>query len=418
MKHRNILIAAVTALVLAQTPIGFSATPTNTQQAITMVAEQLFQSQIIVGLDAGSWRNEQGYTGSIVAGLVDAYQLTGNNDYKDAAELGGNWILENSLTCDFYGDEAYALTKLSHISCDPNNNPWRSALEEFFTCVHNQPAYPPYNVKGTDGYIQAFADGTDVTTAVFYLSHFTVAAYDVNAIDKSVWRTYLIGYLAYVQDDPNGELLPVLALGVATWALAETGPLDNTPIFPYPSGSPAPPWTGKKLNDLPAFLQSQRADINVYPSGGNFYWRFDHNYGLGYTEDDIFGIMGLVSGQKSLSTTIYNYDIDLVRSKLLNAVDPNTGEVWAHVDWDLISCYTYAHMAGEFLTVISKASIPGDINLDDKVDLVDLSLFCDQWSWQSSPSCVNTRNEADLNKDGTVNFNDFAVFALNWKNHL
>ena len=303
--------------------------------------------------------------------------------------------------------------KLSEISCDPKNNQWRTALIGFFQGVHGQPAYPPLNVAGTPGYIQSFAYDTDIPNAVFFIANFTVAAYMLTQRIR-ISGTYLISYLASTQDDQTGNVLPILAFGTATWA-AETESLDNTPVLPYPSGSPAAIWVGMKLKGLPAFLQSQRSPDSLYPSGGNFYWRFDHQWGCGYTEDDIFGLMGLVSSQKRVSTLNFNSDVQAVRSHLLNAID-DSGAVWDYVDWDIVPCPVqgasdnYSYIAGELLMALQAAAIPGDLDLNDSVDSLDLAYYASRWLHSGGP-CVGSDNIADLNQDGNINFADFAIMC-------
>ena len=93
--------------------------------------------------------------------------------------------------------------------------------------------------RGTGGYISQFSS-IEPSTAVFYIAHHVAAAYYVSAIDRLTWRPALINYLAKVDD--TSSAFPVLALGMATWALASTGPLDNTLIDP--SGAGAPYWSG------------------------------------------------------------------------------------------------------------------------------------------------------------------------------
>lgn len=51
---------------------------------------------------------------------------------------------------------------------------------------------------------------------------------------------------------------------------------------------------------------------------------------------------------------------------------------------------------------------PGDLNLDRKVDLLDLSILTSQWL-QQGPNL-----SADLNHDGKVNFLDHAILMENW----
>jgi predicted phosphodiesterase len=49
-----------------------------------------------------------------------------------------------------------------------------------------------------------------------------------------------------------------------------------------------------------------------------------------------------------------------------------------------------------------------DFNLDKNVDAIDLLEFADEWLVQRQPS------KCDLDRDGTVNMNDFAIFADYW----
>ena len=46
-------------------------------------------NQITTVVDAGTWPSEEHFTGSIVAGLVNAYRVTDKTAYRTAAELGG-----------------------------------------------------------------------------------------------------------------------------------------------------------------------------------------------------------------------------------------------------------------------------------------------------------------------------------------
>ena len=413
MGMKKVVVMAATVLLLSgQGSLVFSAIPTDpdaTYNVTVDVADRLVSNQITIGPDAGSWRSEQAYVGSIVPGLVEAYQLTGNEEYKTAAEAGGEWILANGTSCNFYGDEAYALMRLSEISCDPEDNQWRTALAAFFECVRGQPAYPPYVEAGTVGYIKAFAYGTDVTTAVFYLSHLTRAAYYVDAVDKAVWRDWTIHFLAQVDDDADMNVMPVMALGVATWAIAETGPLDNTPVKIFGTGVPY--WNFKHLSDLPTILQSHRSPTTVFLFGGSFYYRFDHQFGCGYTEDNIYGLMGLKAAQERDPSLNFEEDIKIVRAKLLEARD-DEGYVYGHVDHDIIPNYKYYHFSGEFLGGIGKVAYRGDIDLDDSVDFDDMTAMAESWLW-TSDTCVYGINVSDVNRDGIVNFLDFALLAQN-----
>lgn len=379
----------------------------TTSALVTQVADRLVQTQIINGTE-GYWTGDTLFTGTIVAGLIDAYQLTCNSDYKDAAERGARYILSGyeAASCNFYGDQAYALMRLSRIQTNPCSNEYRTRLVDFYECVRSQPG-------GTEDYVLEFTTGTDASTAVFYLAHHTVAAWYVDAVDKEVWRNYLIHFLAQVEDDAEFINLPVTSLGAAIWALAQTGPLQTDPATPVKIfGSGASYWDGLNLEDLPAVLQSHRAAGPV-PYSGNFYWRFDHQYGLGYTEDDVFGILGLSMAQRSFPADYdWDEDIDAARMAMEPAIDAQ-GKVFAHVDLSKLPP-SRPYYAGEMLMALAAAAYPGDIDLDDDVDLDDLGQFAADWLLTVGTSCSYACYKTDLNRDGIVNLHDFALLSGHW----
>lgn len=383
----------------------------TTSILISTIADRLVDDQVVVGT-TGFWTDDELFTGTIVAGLVDAYQLTCKAQYKLAAEQGGNFILSSYALdqCNFYGDEAYALMRLSQIQSDTCSNIYRTRLEYYYECVRGQPG-------GTQGYIDQFAMGTIPTTSVYYLAHYTVAAYYVDAVDKQIWRNSLIHYLAHVEDDPGRQNTSVTALGAAIWGLARTGPLDSTPVKIFGTGTAN--WNGILLEDLPFILQNHRCTDPVEPYTGNFYWRFDHLYGLGYTEDNVYGIMGLAE-PFNLNPGLYDFwsDVDAVWVEIQAAADlsasPATkGFVYAHID-PLLLPPNRAYYAGEMLMALAAAVYKGDIDLDDDVDIADLEDFLKQWTFSSGTGCAYECRTADFNHDGKVNLEDFAILSQYW----
>jgi len=273
------------AVLIAQT-LGAALLP---EEAVDLMATRLDQNQVKAGPNIGLWVPEVTFTGPPTGGMACAYQWTGNPDYWASAELGGYYLLWfTSAQGNLNGDEVYALVRLSEASDDPASNVWRSALEEWFVSTR-RPGYE----GSTQEYIKYFED-VDVSTAGFYIAHHTVGAYYVDDQDKGVWREALIDYLSRVDDEAS---FPVMALGAATWALAQTGPLDDTPIVSYPV---RPCWAGVALSDLPDILVGHQVPEDE-PFAGSFYWRFDHTSGdtggivAGYAEDAIFGTFGLVA---------------------------------------------------------------------------------------------------------------------------
>jgi hypothetical protein len=162
--------------------------------------------------------------------MACAYEVKHDQKYLASAELGGDYVLLVSAG-NFFGDEAFALTRLSELAENPSDNPWRTAVKQFYSDVKQ--------VNGTEAYISQFV-GVEPSTAVFYLANHVVAAYYVDAEDKQIWRQALVDWLAQVDDSLD---FPVMGLGVATWALALTGELDNTLIDP--SGTGASYWGTK-----------------------------------------------------------------------------------------------------------------------------------------------------------------------------
>jgi hypothetical protein len=241
------------------------------------------------------WPNEQGYDGSTACGLVSAFQMTGDARYVTGARNAAFRIATDRLVRPhldnepaFYGDDVDLFVRLGSTPVD-----WKSVGASFFTSVRD--------TFGTEFYIGWFLvdTETDRSFAVFYLAHLTVAAYSVNDPDKAMWREGLIAALSEVDDKAT---FPVQALGIATWALAQTGKLDETPIA---GDGAAAMWTGKQLKDLPAMLLAEQVPAGQLYAG-SFFWRFDHGNGgltgvraAGYTEDSIFGTMGLAAISKA-----------------------------------------------------------------------------------------------------------------------
>jgi len=245
------------------------------KQAREAIADRLVAEQA----PDGSWPEEADYVGSIVVGMARAYEVVGKDEYKTAAELGGNFILKIGEG-NFYGDEAYALALLTEITGD---TAYADAVRQFYLLVD------------TYAYIRAYQE-TDRSNAVFYIAHHAVAAHKVEATNAGVWRQALIEYLSLISDDV--AYYPVMSLGVATWALAQTGPLDDTKLDPFY-------WGDVALSDLPDILLSHLVISPTEGLAGTFYHRFDHTpagedfKASGYIEDTVFALLGLMAATTS-----------------------------------------------------------------------------------------------------------------------
>ncbi|MFW6107313.1 MAG: PEP-CTERM sorting domain-containing protein [bacterium] len=272
----------------------------------------------------GSWPGETGYTGSIVAGLVQAYEMTGTGAYKTSAESGGNYILATAGG-NFYGDEAYGLTRLSDVAPDPASNPWRTAVGDFYEAVRTGP--------GTSTYLGWFST-IDPSVAAFYVASHVVAAHYVDEPDKDIWRDGLVDLLGDLDD---GADFPVMGLGVGTWALAKTGPMDATTI--PGSGDLA----GHALSELPDILAGHQV-VPPDPCAGSFYWGFAHTppsggYASGYTEDAVFGTLGLMAATDA--GYAYKAEADAGRNAIVAGIAPD-GSLPEHLCYGGSSMHVFA----------------------------------------------------------------------------
>jgi len=366
-------------------------------EAVTTVADRLEAEQVTEGLDSGSWPKEAAFTGSIVAGMVGAYELTCENAYRRSAELGADYILW-AAQGNFYGDEALALSRLSQIALDPFNNPYRTAVSDFYYNVKKSP-------DETKGYISYF-DGVEPSTAVFYLANHVVSTYSVDAEDRRLWRQGLIDRLAQVDDS---SMFPVMALGIATWALAKSGPLDDVLIDPSMQG--AAYWNFKALTDLPDLLVSHQVPKGL-PHAGSFYWQFHHEQGdpNGYTEDTIYATLGLIAASQINPNPNIEAAILAAQKALIDGISVD-GTVWEHLSQEGETFYIYA---GEMLQVLFESAIPGDINLDGRIDSSDFTMLADYWLVFDCCGEYTWCEGADLNRSGRVDFIDFEIMVDHW----
>ncbi len=326
----------VFVVLLALSVLGTAAQALPVGDAITAVADRLVNTQITADPDpskVGTWAGEENFTGSIVAGLVNAYQITGNSSYLSAAELGGQHIVDVHSS-NLYGDEAYALSLLGEITGDP---------------TYSAPVQNFYNGLDTYGYIRGFK-GTDASNAAFYVAEHTVAADKVGAADAGVWRQALVQFLARVDDDT--AFYPVQSMGIATWALAKTGDMDSQRVDPFGLvGEDV--WQDVVLSDLPTMLAAHQ-NAGSGSTEDMFFHRFDHTAAgpgykdSGYVEDQAFGLLGLIAANETIPG--FNVDGNIRAGRIAMAAGVGSdGIVYEHmIDGGIHT----AVFAGEWLQAI------------------------------------------------------------------
>jgi len=416
-KKFAVVVMSMAALLLSTGAFALHPNaPESTSEALHRVANRLVATQIQTGSYKGAWPSIGGvpvgtFTGTMAAGLADAYWMTCNPAYKAAAEKAGDFIWATAPGCSLFFDEAFAFMQLSQIACDPSDNLWRTALVDFYSCLESQPPDPEYGYKeGTQLFIAQIEGALSPAYAAFEVAYYTVVAYYVDTPDKAIWREKLIDLLESNNADSGQQ---IFTLGAATWALAQTGDLDETPIF-VGSGS----WGGfpggaaVKLQQLPPLLASYQLSAAAPTYGNHFYSIYNPpNPGFsGWTETNIYAAMGLAAATEYAGYD-YRNSIDRVWAVNMQPVDLN-GDIW----YDAIDAPAtgdnerYYHYAGEYLQYLSAVRLPGDINLDDAVDIADLSIFAINWLQTTECSC----SIADLSRDREVNLIDFAELSRGW----
>ena len=111
--------------------------------------------------------------------------------------------------------------------------------------------------------------------------------------------------------------------------------------------------------------------------------------------------------QQSPSTSYYVADPSLTTTRqhfLYSLVMTNTTDLNAQLVFNM-----GAALGDIYLDNVSLFTPPaGDLNLDGRVDLLDLQMLTRYWLKQQSGL------SPDLNGDGKVDFNDFGILGDNW----
>jgi len=302
--------------------------PSPLGSALGLVADDLVAGQIVKSNYPGTgWPGMQGYDGAITLGMVSAYNIFGSNSYGSSAVSGAGWLYHLSIVQTPYGDGVLAWDALGKSGFNGSIGVWSDTTASFFDLVK------VYTPGGAASYAASF--GGDTSSTVYYLSNLTLAAYGVNAPEKAIWRQGLIDALSTVNDD--SAVFPVQAIGIATWALATTGPLDATLV-----------WDGVALSDLPGVLVSHQ----VSPDGfdpGSFFWRIDHTgsdanlVAEGYTQDAIFATLGLFAAADTNPDIVPALQAPIVNAlKAVLGTLGDDGLVYEHLSLGGESSYVYA----------------------------------------------------------------------------
>ncbi|AQT68317.1 hypothetical protein STSP2_01476 [Anaerohalosphaera lusitana] len=387
----------VVLLVMAVLAGSVIAGAQNTGQAMEAMANRLVDNQNVDGF----WNAEPYHTGSIVPGLVAGYEYACDQSYLDAAGMACEFIIWEAQG-NYFGDEAYALVQYGDVADEPY---YLTEVYDFYQWVDE------VLLGSTEQYIADFENGTEPSSAVFYVAHHTVAAYAVDSPAKYKWRQGLRHHLARVDDTSS---FPLMGMAVAAWAFAQTDAgLDSTPVTPAGETPASDYWDGVTLADLPgkvADLQVQRAQ-----NDGTFFEKLlpeENGFESGYSEDTIYAVLALQQAKEAGIEV--NYSVADAREKMLGGIEMVTngsrllGKVYGHLT-DPDPTDTYHFYAGKMLSALDAASIPTDLNGDDVIDIKDLEILAANWLSDSGCQC----ERVDINDDGVVNYPDFAEIVKN-----
>ena len=305
---RTVLMIVVVGLVVAM------AASTGLASTVTRAADRLVADQISSSDSTnGSWPEEPNFAGESIIGLCHAYEWTNDSDYKDAAEIGGAYSLNEAgynpstggFTSGLFPTEMYAMARLSAIQADPDSNVWRTAL------VNNLNHLNPVTVIP---WFQNDENARD-SDAVYDMARLAVAANYADHASKTAWRD---GVLTLLADVDSYDAAPVMALGSAVWALGVTDDIstDTDDI----STDTRVVWPGVQVKDLPVELASWQAPDN------SFYTKFDIDLGEGFTETTAMGALGLMAAYTSSASYSYASEIVLAANVLRAGVSDPDGE--------------------------------------------------------------------------------------------
>lgn len=342
-------------IVLPPAPLG---------DALGLVADDLVANQIVKSNYPGTgWPGMQGYDGTITLGMVSAYNIFGKTSYAKSAGSGAAWLYHTILPGNLqapYGDDVLAWAALGN-SGYKYTTAWAEVAAWFFDNVQ------VYTPGGAAAYAASY--GGDASSTVYYLANLTLAAYGVNAPEKAIWRQGLIAALGDVDD--ASAAFPVQSIGIATWVLATTGPLDGTPV-----------WNGVVLSDLPGVLVSHQVAPEGYDPG-SFYWRIDHTgsdanlVAEGYTEDAIFATLGLYAAADSNPAMVPALQAPIVNAvKAVLGALGDDGMVYEHLSLGGEASYVYAaHML--LLADIMGLDLDIDLNALGGIDPYGITAYED-----------------------------------------
>jgi uncharacterized protein (TIGR03790 family) len=354
---------------------------------------------------------------------------TGPTSYKDPFNItrsipAGSWKQYSSLeseltridavsTLNQMGDNCFVSSTGKPTFPQPSSNPYYQSSTRTSADFHYANYY---NASSYNGNVYG---GMRLTSR---LDGYSVA--DVNAsIDRAKHAVVLpqISQIV-VDDDPASNLVDQMATlkGILT-TRSQPCVYDNTTnaltttinsILGYVShgvhaGLPADYITSQLQFALaPGAVFETHESFNAYSfqTGGNTMGQGQLGQWLA-----VGGTVGVGNVQEPQAGMNYEPNEDKIFKMLLD------GKTWAEAAWSSIRQLSYVNTVVGDPLMTWKQIIPGDINMDDIVDISDLAIMGANWDLSGQAGGAMW-GEGDLNADGIVDVSDLSILGANWGN--
>jgi len=340
-------------------------------------------------------------------------------DLLTRAELSWTWLQANPV---FYNpapppDGWYVYL---HNSTEDASDRAFAAIELYFATGNT--TYRNYFESRFNGdALTAFGLNNIVMSGIldYITSHWINMAYmdyaettmDVNAAYKAHFRQKYIDQANYIRTNVNGcpYRIPMAYSGHLYWGssglLATNGLVaqrvyewgGKTDITYHNIALDALDWIGGRNPVCRDFLTGY-GDAAHGTDLYSFYW-FDLNH---IVPGFLCGSIDQYDDGQLVDNILYPW------KRFLNAYI--AGVLEPAIYWQAEMSYLLAHFSSDI-------KLPGDFDINMKVDLVDLKTLSN--AWLSSPGQTNWNPACDISspKDNVINFRDFAVFAADWRKY-
>jgi len=341
-------------------------------------------------------------------------------DLLTRAELSWTWLQANTV---FYNPTPppNGWYVYLHDSTEDASDRAFAAIELYFATGNT--TYRDYFESRFNGNaLTAFGLGNTVMPGIlnYITSHWINMAYmdyaetnlPVNATYKAHFRQKYIDQANYIRTNVNGcpYRIPMAYSGHLYWGSSGNVLATNALVFQR-----VYEWGGK--TDIT--YRNIALDALDWIAGRNPVCRnFMTGYGDAAHGTDLysfywFDLNHIVPGYLCGSIDTYD-EADLTDNilypwkRFLNAYIAAVLEPGIY--WQAEMSYLLAYFASEI-------KLPGDFDINAKVDLVDLKTFSNAWANSSGQGNWNPACDISSPKDNVIDFRDFAVFAADWRKY-